>query len=378
MTAVRNALIVGGGPAGLSAAITLTRAGIEVEIAELNDDIHPLGSGLSLSGATLRALRAVDEDMFQRCIQESEGHEALTFCDADGHVQGSVPLPRLAGPEFPGGFGVRRPVLWGLLAETAQQAGATIHLSTTVTSLTESGDGVEVTLTDGSTRKWDLMIGADGLHSQVRELAFPDAGEPFFTGQTVWRAIVPRPEEPGEHNAIYHGPRSKAGCNPVSATHMYLYVVENTPDNTRVPREQWPEVLDELLSDFGGMIGAARSQIVDLDLIDRRPLQAFMMPAPWHTERVLLIGDAAHATTPHLATGAGIAIEDAVVLAEELERHDTLGEALHSFMDRRYERCRLVVENSLQLGEWEKFPEAPEADPVGLARTTVTSLAIPF
>src|SRR3954470_15278215 len=80
----------------------------------------------------------------------------------------------------------------------------------------------------------------------------------------------------------------------------------------------------------------------------------FILPAPWHRGRVLLIGDAAHACTPHLAYGAGIAVEDGVVLGQVLATYDDLPAALEAFMHRRYERCRMVVNNSLRLGEWEQ------------------------
>jgi 2-polyprenyl-6-methoxyphenol hydroxylase-like FAD-dependent oxidoreductase len=112
--------------------------------------------------------------------------------------------------------------------------------------------------------------------------------------------------------------------------------------------------------------------------IDRRPLQAILMPAPWYRGRVLLIGDAVHATTPHLAMGAGIAIEDAVVLGELLAATDELEPTLAAFMERRFDRCRLVVENSLQLGEWEKHPGDPAADPGGLMNESFAALAVPF
>jgi 2-polyprenyl-6-methoxyphenol hydroxylase-like FAD-dependent oxidoreductase len=118
--------------------------------------------------------------------------------------------------------------------------------------------------------------------------------------------------------------------------------------------------------------------MTDPDRIDRRPLHAILVAPPWHRGRVLLIGDAAHSTTPHLAMGAGIAIEDAVVLAELLESHDGLDDALEAFMARRYERCRLVVENSLQLGEWEKHPDDPEADPAALSNASWGALAAAF
>jgi len=84
-----------------------------------------------------------------------------------------------------------------------------------------------------------------------------------------------------------------------------------------------------------------------------RPLEALLVPGPWYSGRVVLIGDAVHATTPHLASGAGIGIEDAIVLAAEIGQGDPVDEALRRFQGRRWERCRMVVENSARLGEIE-------------------------
>jgi 2-polyprenyl-6-methoxyphenol hydroxylase-like FAD-dependent oxidoreductase len=378
MAAVRSVLIVGGGAAGLCAATLLNRHGVDAEIVEINTELRPLGSGLTMLGPTLRALKMVDEGALERCVRHGAGHHVLAFGNAHGEILERLTLPQPAGPDYPGGFGIMRPVFWGLLADLAKEAGARIRLATTVAAIEQHDDGVEVELTDGTRRTWDLVIGADGLHSRVRELAFPDAPEPFFTGQTVWRAVVPRPADLSSDMGMYYGPRNKAGANPVSADEMYVFVVENTPELTRVPREEWPQMVRGLLTEYDGIIGWARERMTDPDRIDRRPLHAILVPPPWHRRRVLLIGDAAHSTTPHLAMGAGIAIEDAVVLDEVLGRHDALEPALEEFMDRRYERCRLVVENSLQLGEWEKHPDDPAADPAGLSGASWGALAAPF
>src|SRR2546430_2536754 len=83
---------------------------------------------------------------------------------------------------------------------------------------------VEVEFTDGTNGAYDLVVGADGLRSKVRELVFPDAAEPRFTGQTVWRIMVRRPVDLPDDMAMYYGPRNKAGCNPVSKTHMYVFL----------------------------------------------------------------------------------------------------------------------------------------------------------
>ena len=91
-----------------------------------------------------------------------------------------------------------------------------------------------------------------------------------------------------------------------------------------------------------------------------------------------MIGDAAHATTPHMASGACIAIEDAVVLGELLRSDRPLEGVLTEFMHRRYERCCMVVDHSLQLGEWQQHPDAPDADPVRLRRESDEFLALPI
>jgi 2-polyprenyl-6-methoxyphenol hydroxylase-like FAD-dependent oxidoreductase len=378
MPAVKNALIVGGGPAGLCAATVLCKRGINVEIAEINADLRPLGSGLSMMGPTLRALRMVDEEALERCIDEGFGHHALSFGTVDGQIVQRVELPPAAGPEYPGGCATLRPALWGMLAEIAEKAGARIRLSTTVTSIESGADAVSVALSDGSTAEYDLVVGADGLHSTVRGLAFPDAPAPIFTGQTVWRMTLPRPEEISDGIVMFYGPRNKVGCSPFSKDEMYIFVVENTPEITRPPQEEWPALVQGLLAEYSGVIAWVRDQATDPARIDRRPLHAILMPGPWYRERVLLIGDAVHAATPQLAMGAGIAIEDAVVLGEVLDSHTDLSDAFAEFMERRWERCRLVVENSLQLGEWEKHPDDPQADPAGLMDASLAVLAGSF
>jgi 2-polyprenyl-6-methoxyphenol hydroxylase-like FAD-dependent oxidoreductase len=93
---------------------------------------------------------------------------------------------------------------------------------------------------------------------------------------------------------------------------------------------------------------------------------------------VLILGDAAHTPTPQLASGATIAIEDSIVLAELIASGLPLGEMLHRFMARRYERCGMVVENSRQLSEWERTPNAPGADPTALMAASMQALAAPI
>jgi 2-polyprenyl-6-methoxyphenol hydroxylase-like FAD-dependent oxidoreductase len=375
MTVVDSALIVGGGTAGLTAAIALRRAGVDAEIVELKQDWTVLGSGVTMMGATLRALKSLD--LAEACVERGAGGDEVGIYDAVGVKLEGVPVPRIAGPELPSMSGIMRPSLHEMLVHAAEAEGTPVRLGSTVTALEQRDDGVEVTLDDGERHEYDVVIGADGVHSRVRELIFGDVYQPHYTGQLVWRAVVPRPVDYTEL-AMFYGPKNKAGINAVSASHAYLFLADNDPTTTRPPREEWPALLRELLTEFSGPVAEIRERITDPETVDCRPLQALLVPLPWHKGRVVLIGDAVHASTPQLAMGAGLAVEDSVVLAEELSTSDTVQDALTRFEERRFDRCKMVVDNSIQLGVWEQHPDDPEADPGGLSGTSWAALAEPF
>jgi 2-polyprenyl-6-methoxyphenol hydroxylase-like FAD-dependent oxidoreductase len=260
-------------------------------------------------------------------------------------------MPRLNGPDYPAAIGIMRQALHNVLQQAMEAAAVPVRLGVTVRSLIQDDDGVTVHFTDDTQGRYDLVIGADGANSKIRELIFGSSLKPRYTGQAVWRATVNRPSEV-RARISYHGPRNKAGFNPVSNEQMYIYLVQNLPEFVRLGDTHLAGVLRDLLADFGGVIARAREEIDDPDAIAYRPITSLIFPAPWYRGRVLLIGDAVHTTTPHMAAGAGIAVEDSVVL--------------------------LVVDNSFQLGEWEKVPNMPGADPVAVEGATVRALAQPF
>lgn len=361
-------LIVGAGLSGMVLATALKRAGAEVDLIEVHERWNVLGVGISVQGPALRALKSLG--LIEACIAGGFGYSQVVNCDADGRAQGVVELPRLNGPQYPSCVGMMRPALHAVLEQAMRQAGVAVRFGVTVASLGERGD---VRFSDGREAAYDFVVGADGANSRVRELLFGGQWKPQYTGQAVWRAMVARPPEVKARHA-YYGPRHKAGFNPVSQEEMYIYLVQNVQGSPRLEPERWPGVMRELLADFGGCIGEVRSRITDPSRIVYRPVGALLMPAPWHRGRVVLIGDAAHTAPPQLASGATIAIEDAIVLSEVLLG----GGGLDEFMARRYERCRMVVENSWQLGEWEKSPEAPGADPTALISASVRALAAPI
>lgn len=347
----RRILIIGGGFSGMSAAIQLRRQGHEVELVEIDPGWRSYGAGISLGGATLRAFRTLG--ILDTFLAEGAASDGVRICLPHGPQVAELPTPRLAGPDVPGGGAIMRPVLARMLAEATRAAGTQVRLGCSFTRIEQDAEGVDVSFTDGERRRYDLVIGADGLYSKTRAALFPDAPQPRYSGQAVWRAVLPRPAEI-DACTMWMGPRIKPGVNPVSKTEMYLFVTEPRPENRYVDPAEFVARLRALLADFEApVLRAIREQINEHSQIVFRPLEGLLLPRPWYQGRVVLIGDAVHATTPHLASGACIGIEDALVLAEELGRADDPDTALAAFQARRWERCRMVVENSARLGEIE-------------------------
>ncbi|MFM2402682.1 MAG: hypothetical protein RL223_562 [Pseudomonadota bacterium] len=354
MALIRNVLVIGGGVGGMCAAIQLRKQGIAVDLIEQHPNWAPDGAGITISGPTLRALRAVG--VVDEVLRVGGHWNAVDICDADGRVQATVPvMPAHEADGLPGAGGILRPVLADILGRKVREGGTTVRLGLSFTALQPDADGVDVTFTDGSSGRYDLVIGADGVNSAVRKWVKPDFPGPRFTGQGSWRAIVPRLRE---NSTIFMGATTKAGVNPISATECYLFVLDRREGMDFIPPAEWPERLAELLEEFGGQIGEIRDGLRSGGLRDARllyrPLAGHMIDGPWHAGRIVLLGDTVHATTPHLASGAGIAIEGALVLAEELGRRHSLEGALLAYAGRHYDRARLVVSASGRLGQLEQ------------------------
>jgi 2-polyprenyl-6-methoxyphenol hydroxylase-like FAD-dependent oxidoreductase len=214
---------------------------------------------------------------------------------------------------------------------------------------------------DASDGTYDMVIAADGVHSATRATVLPDAAKPEFTGQAVWRYNFPRPADL-DALQVYNGPTG-IGLVPISAELMYMYVTTPEPDNPRYPVEGLAALMRTKLAGTAPAIQALAEQITDDHGVVYRPLEGMLVTGPWHKGRVVFVGDAVHATTPHLGQGAGMAIEDSVVLAEEIGCGDTPEAAFTAYRDRRYERCRYIVQKSLEIchGQIGKGPPVDNA-----------------
>jgi len=371
----RKVLIVGGGFSGMSAAIQLRKVGADVDLVEIDPGWRSYGAGISLGGATFRAFRTLGIlDEFLKKGASSDGADVLTSA---GHPIATLPTPRLAGPDVPGGGAIMRPVLAGIFAVATRAAGTNVRLGATFETIANGAKGVAVTFSDGSEGSYDLVIGADGLNSAMRAAEFSDAPRPRYTGQCVWRAVLRRFPEV-DRTKMWMGHKVKAGVNPVSREEMYLFVTEDRPNNDRIDSARFVDMLKALLAQFSApTVKAIRDTLNEGSHVVYRPLESMLLPRPWFRGRVVLIGDAIHATTPHLAAGACIGLEDAIVLADELDRADSMDEGLKAFEARRWERCRMVVENSVRLGEIE-IAGGDAAEHAGIMRESMMALAAPI
>ena len=372
----KRILIVGGGIAGLTLAVALRRHDIDVDLVEVQPQWDILGVGISLTGPTLRALKTIG--LIDRCVAAAFGFDRIVFADAAGRQVAALGMPRLCGTEYPATVAIGRPALHDVLIQAAEELGAAVTLGTTITALQQQSDGVEVDFSNRPTRAYDLVVGCDGIHSLVRKLTFDHVPPASFTGLAVWRATMPRPQEI-DCMRMFYGPKTKAGINPHARDEMFLFLVQRITDDRRLPPDRMHVLLREQLEDFGGeVMDYVRAHVTDPSKVDYRPMNAFLLPPPWHRGRVVVIGDAAHTTTPHLATGAGIAIEDAVVLAELMATDAPVPQALDRFTERRYPRCRLVVETAVKLGEMEKDTTIPIQAHFDLMTATFRKLAEPI
>ena len=367
-------LIVGGGPAGMTAGIALGRRGIATTILEIEDAPRPEGIGLSLQNSPIRALHEVG--LADACKERGYVHEHVNFCAPNGDVVFQI-TPQPLVPGKPAMVALSRAALAEILAEAVDGVPqAEVRYGKTVEELAVGGEQVEARLSDGMTERFDLVVGADGLHSKVRSLVMPDAPPPRRARQVIWRASAPRPPEIDRYLIYDLGPRGRVGLVPISEGELYLWMLQPDDGTPRPPADRILDVLRERLAPFGGLVPAAAAAL--RGDVDYRHLTALLVPQPWYRGRVLLIGDAAHTTTPQIAYGVGVAIEDSVVLAEQLAEASGVEEALAAFMARRWGRCKLVVETSLQLSEWEVEPPPDPALPQQLMGRALGALSQPL
>ena len=366
MSAVSRVAIVGSGVAGTAAAILLAEGGVDVDVFEQKPDLSALGSGITLQGNALRVFDRLGVWEQVKQAGYSFDQTGLRAPGPDAPVIAQIPDARTGGPEYPAVAGMYRPDLARILADRATALGARIHYGTTVTSFTQDADGVDVTLSDGSTGRYDLLVGADGLHSDIRKQLGVEV-EPQRTGMGIWRAFVPRPKEVTQTDLYYGGPVYIAGYTPTSEEMMYAFLVEPAQDR-HLTSEEGVEVMKDLSRAYGGPWNEIRDSLDSASRVNYTWFTQHVVPDAWNRGRTVIIGEAAHSCPPTIAQGAAQAAEDALVLSELLLSRDAVDQSLwDEFHARRLPRATEVVEASVQLGQWQ-IDHVQDADVPGLMR----------
>ncbi len=340
-------LIVGAGIGGLTAALAAVKRGFDVEVYEQAPELKEVGAGLQLSANGTRVfyeLGVGDELKALSC--EAAGKEIRMWNTGETWKLfdlGKVSVERYGYPYFT----VYRPDLLNVLV--AAVGHERIHLGTKCVGFAQDASGVLLKLKGGKSVSGDCLIGADGVHSQVRQTLF-GKDRPQFTGIVVWRGIVPMEKLP-KHMARmvgsnWVGPGAHVVHYPLRAGKVMNFVGALERSDWQV--ESWSArgTTEELAADFVGWHEDVQALIRNIPapykwaLMTRPPMER------WSDRRVTLLGDACHSMVPFLAQGAVMAIEDGLVLGRCLQKYADAEVALARYEEARRERTRKAVEGS--------------------------------
>ncbi|HEX8770060.1 MAG TPA: FAD-dependent monooxygenase, partial [Acidimicrobiales bacterium] len=308
--AVERVLIVGGGIAGLSLGAALHGRGVTVDLVERSETWQAVGAGLSIQPNGTRILQRLGLDT--SAVERGLPLERWIFANDQGEVLCDIDLGSVWGTVGPF-LGIARAALQDVLVEGA--AGVACRLGTTVSSIVNAGTHVDVEFTDRSSAVYDLVVGADGLHSQVRSMAVEDV-TPTFAGQIAWRSLSPITLPGPPSVQFWLGDRCFFGLCSVGGgqTYGFGYIAhedEHDPLEGRLDRlRRRFRLFGQTVQDYLALL--ERDEDIHCSSI------AWVDAQSWNKGRVVLIGDAAHATSPLMGQGANRALEDAWVLAEAL------------------------------------------------------------
>jgi len=335
-------LVVGAGIGGLGATIALRQRGIDVDLVEIKPEFSVYGVGISQPGNSLRALRSLD--VLDEVVAAGYAYEGTDFYDGAGehivHV-GHV----MGGEDVPAHIALSRLDLAQILIKAAERHSVKISYGTTVDSFTDTGSAVDVQLSDGRREHYDLVVGYDGIKSSTRRAVFGPKYDAVYSGYGVFRVTLPRPADVVGMQ-IYQALGVKAGFVPLSQESMYMFLVTDQAHGVSHNPKDFADLVRTRMAPFGGLPGSIRDGLSSPEGIVYSPISDVVLPLPWFSGRVGVLGDAAHACAPHMTQGAGMALEDAVVLAELLDSPGPLTDRLRAFETRRYPRVRFVQDRS--------------------------------
>ncbi len=346
-------LALGAGIGGLGASIALRQRGFDVNLVEIKPELSVYGVGINQPANSLRALRSLG--VLEEILAVGCPFSHSDFYAADGDL--IVHVDSVMGGDVPANTALSRLNLHRILIGAAERHDVKISYGTTMEQFSDNGRAVDVRFSDGRAESYDLVAAFDGIKSATRRAVFGPEQDAVYSGFGVFRVTLPRPPYV-DGIRVYQALGVKAGYIPLSDTTMYMFVVTPDPKGVSHRREDFADILRSRMAPFGALPGEVRDALRATDDIVYSPISDVLLPLPWFSGRIGILGDAAHACAPHLTQGAGMALEDGIVLAETLDGGGPAGPAgpgrpgvslqdrLRDFEQRRYPRARLVQEVS--------------------------------
>lgn len=340
------AIVVGAGIGGLTAAVALRRAGIEAVVYEAADALRPVGKGIWVPTNAMQALERLG--LSAAVLQAGWPLERIELRELSGKVLTAVDLNEVAARFGHTTVSIHRAELVRVLAE-ALPADA-LQLGRRAVGIEQDASGATVRFADGGLARGDLLIGADGIRSTVREHLFP--GVPLrYSGQTCFRGVADLELPAGIARTCWEiwGGEARIGFSAIGPRSVYWFAPLVSPADSPMPAPlgAW---LAERYAAFPAPVAEIVRNTPEAEII-RTELYDFAPRQPWRRGRVVLLGDAAHAMTPNLGQGGAQAIEDACVLAETLRGGAALEEALAQYERARFPRVRWIADTAWRFGK---------------------------
>jgi len=343
-------LIVGAGIGGLSLALALQRHDIPFDVLERAEAPRAVGAGIMLGPNAMTLL-----DRLGVGARVAAAGRTLTgglITDARGRSLCRTDF-RALNRRFDPTIAVHRSRLHAALLDPVADH---VRMGTAVATIEQHGREVVAVLPDGRREAYDLAVGADGVHSATR-MTVLGGPAPRYAGYTSWRFVVPLPTALPESVEMW-GRGRRLGLMAINESLLYGYAVFNAPAGEADPETDRIARFRALFGAFGGMAPAVLSLVQRPEQLIRADIEEVITDR-WTRGRVALLGDAAHAMTPNLGQGAGMSIEDAVVLADLLARDDLSEIALAAYQTHRMRRVRRVQDVSRALGRVAQWTAAP-------------------
>lgn len=346
-TVIKHVVIIGAGIGGLSAAISLRKIGLNVTVCEGNAQDAPAGTGITQPQNTFKVLQ--DLGVYEECLKQGIQLDSMHILNTEGQVLLEV-SQKFLDKQLPGRNSIWRSSLNEILLSTALSLGVTVQWDKKLKTYEEQDQDVTIYFEDDTILKTDLLIGFDGIRSRVRNIMLQREVSSTYLGMGSWRVPIEFPVGTLTTTSymLLNG-NNKVGIFPLTATTGYMFILKPVAADYFDPKQDRYDTVRSMLDPFHWKEDFLRSCFQSDTPILFNMIREVVLEEKWYSRRVVIGGDAAHASAPNLAQGAAMAMEDAIVLAEELAKNDSLPQGLSAYYERRYPRASEVQRLSAEL-----------------------------